>query len=396
MESQPQLPYYEDEIDLRELIKTVWRYKWVILVVALLAAAAAYVSSAHLLPKNFQSAAVVLINQPDTTVERSPGYAAIPNTETLISVAQSLDSLADLEIPGVEFVHKARIVSQNLIRLDVTASTPKQAADLANRWAQAFSFYVQESFSEEFTIEKLELQLDSARQIYNETEAKLEAEYINSQANLLEIQLQKNQSIWQESVSQSIDIHQTINAVQAMDAKLLQQIPGKFLTWGQFVSLVALHQRAIGDELLLLSSDFIPTEYTTLQARDSLANLLDVLLQDEHQLASQIESLEIKIAAGELELELVRNDLQIYLKERDWALDDYFQARKQLLTALQSKIGDELDQPIVEIIQRAEIPDAPISPKPLTNTALGGVVGLMLAVGTVFMRQWWRDQNLES
>ncbi len=86
-ENKPQDPYYYgDVIDLRELIRTLLKHKWIITTATLLAALVAFLVSIFLLSPRYQASAYVTLTEPvvqmdlDTGIQVSP---VMPDTEAL-------------------------------------------------------------------------------------------------------------------------------------------------------------------------------------------------------------------------------------------------------------------------------------------------------------------------
>jgi uncharacterized protein involved in exopolysaccharide biosynthesis len=71
-------PYYDDEIGLRELVLTLWRGRWLILAVTLIAALAAFVVSAWVLPRKYQAAAYVTVRTPIMGFTNDHGLVTTP------------------------------------------------------------------------------------------------------------------------------------------------------------------------------------------------------------------------------------------------------------------------------------------------------------------------------
>jgi len=364
MQNQPESQYsYDDEIDLRDLIETMLRYKWLILAATLLAAAAAYLTSAYVFPKQYRGVAEVTIKRPGlvraAVTTKRPELVRI---EALVSRARSMNVLAGRPDPGVDFVMNASADGEDRIRLEITASDAQRAAALADDWAGAFVAQIEDEYGFESTIGELKAQLEAAQILLDQAQGKLlGARFATAQ------------------------ILEALLAAENQDAP----VPAYYA-----FTLLALYSELPGEELPSGTSMLFADGYTAAQARNDLDILLESLQQDQRLIAAQAVDRVDETAAGEMTLEKASDYLQLCALERDWAIDFYHQAQVQVMfvTAknLQSPTGQF--EPVAEISAAAETPASLISPKPLTNAALAAASGLMLAVGAVFFYVWWCDE----
>jgi uncharacterized protein involved in exopolysaccharide biosynthesis len=97
MSSQP--VYYEDEIDLREIFKSLLRYKWWILGTTVAFAVVALLVAKFILPKTYSATAYIMITKPALTAELSivdsePNIQSsphIPDSRSLIDLTKADD-----------------------------------------------------------------------------------------------------------------------------------------------------------------------------------------------------------------------------------------------------------------------------------------------------------------
>lgn len=101
------------------------------------------------------------------------------------------------------------------------------------------------------------------------------------------------------------------------------------------------------------------------------------------QVSKQIASLQADIA------KLPKDDSSGRLDQLQTNLALYQQIYSSLLTNYESvRLARLQNTPNVVQVEAARLPTAPIRPKPLTNTALGGVVGLLIAGATAFLIEY--------
>jgi capsular polysaccharide biosynthesis protein len=147
--------YYDDVINLRELVKTLLKYKWIIIGATVLAALAALLTSKFILPPKYEAAAYVGITLPSFEVDLEPSInnpsplddyrlltettKALPDlaeaVEVWLSVCEEMDLTClgeDNDKPDLE----AALVGTSQLKLTVTSDDPEQAAEFANLWAK--------------------------------------------------------------------------------------------------------------------------------------------------------------------------------------------------------------------------------------------------------------------
>ena len=422
--------YYEDEIDLREIIKTLLGYKWWILAATLLAAVAAYITSTNFVPRQYQSVAVVVINRPEAVVdlnnrpdegcltftqlddpfeveddweEELEGFEeweeddfddlgvlpSIPKTEDLVSLAQAGDmiALAAGSADGIEMT--ASVEGEDQIRLTIADTHPERAAQVANAWAQTFTTRLNGDFNVEQYLAQIEHHVEIARQAWSDAEGNLITALSGSQVGVLETRLANAEKALLRSQSDQ----GVIEAARFLDAQLAAENPDMPLSLNQSITLVSLIQRAASEGVFLVPADMLPEAYSAGQARADLAALMDSIQGGDRTIEAQIESLEDEINAYHIQLNLSEDEIALYTRERDCAFKTYYQRHTQLVETQQLLQSGE---PVAEITTQAEVPTAPIGPKPLATAVLAGTVGLMLSIFVVFVAEWWRKEPGDS
>jgi tyrosine-protein kinase Etk/Wzc len=112
-------------------------------------------------------------------------------------------------------------------------------------------------------------------------------------------------------------------------------------------------------------------------------------------LEDQVASLDAVLARFGSELERIpEREVQFARLERQTTM------LAELYTLLQTRlkeaqVAEAVEDPTVRVVETAILPIEPISPKPLRNMALAGVLGLMLGVGLAFVREYM-DTRLHS
>lgn len=114
-----------------------------------------------------------------------------------------------------------------------------------------------------------------------------------------------------------------------------------------------------------------------------------------NSLEDQVASLDAVLARFGSELEKIpEREVQFARLERQTTL------LAELYTLLQTRlkeaeVAEAVEDPSVRVVETAILPIQPVSPRPMRNMALAGILGLMLGVGLAFVREYM-DTRLHS
>lgn len=131
-------------------------------------------------------------------------------------------------------------------------------------------------------------------------------------------------------------------------------------------------------------------EYNELRASEGLPSivLLDAVTSKEKQYILQISNEQLS------ELHSLNKEKQVQFKK--------INNKVETLTNLYNKYSDQYEEARsiaklykadskLSILAEADIPSDPVSPKKALNIAIALVLGLMIGVGVVFLRHYWRN-----
>ena len=158
MQAEP--VYYDDEIDLRELITTLLKGWKVILLLMVLGGAAAYGYSALQTPV-YEASASLLIDAQALSLTSSP-ITLLQHEEVREMVAERLDvEKASLPSPTIA----ADKTDKTLFTLTVQSASAKEAAEVVNAWAEAGSgWLMQEVQAKDTALQEAKAESESALQ----------------------------------------------------------------------------------------------------------------------------------------------------------------------------------------------------------------------------------------
>jgi uncharacterized protein involved in exopolysaccharide biosynthesis len=163
----------------------------------------------------------------------------------------------------------------------------------------------------------------------------------------------------------------------------------------QLDSSVIVDARSIGSQVqyMITMEQILGTNDIVAQGRDRLDRLIQALQAQGDALDDKLEQQEKRINTLAAQLEAEQHQLDELKQERDLARSAYLALAGQLEeTRITLAQGDQA----AKLAAKAWAPANPSGPNTLMNTALAGVVGVMLAVGAVFVVEWWREEPLED
>ena len=411
MDQQTQPTYYEDTLDLRALVKTLLRWAWLIILAGILAAIAAFLTSKFVLDPRYESTALVAITEPSLVAELEPSIQVspqLPDTQALSDLAEASDILKkvyeDPEVSGVldeettftgfGEMFAASLVGTNQLRLVVTDTDPERAALIANVWAKLTTDRLNDLYgATEASYEHLNQQAETARQKWDAAQAALEQFLPQSQEDVLEAQLEQAKNNLSTYLAQIDRNELLIQDVRSLDARLEVLNQTSDIPAGEALSLLALQQRAsgalVGTQIQLPGPDVLGEGYTVRQAGASLDELVTSLHAQNEDFEALFPVMETKIKELNVRLEKETYQLDQLRERRDLARSAYHALAGQLEeTRITLAQGDQT----AKVAARAWAAEEPSTPRTLVNTSLAGVVGLMLAVGAVFVFEWWQAE----
>ena len=413
----------EDEIDLRAYVEVLIRH-WVWIVgLALVAAAAAFVVSL-LLPPTYEASAVVIITEPryqmqfdprfKTVDQWTPAYKAFPTLATSDGVLRSvLDAYTPSPDSGIE-EWKLRALSgmleatsegdPSLVMLRVRSRSPEDAAAIANLWADALVQQGNRIYSErEDDVTFFEEQVAQAEQVLDEADAALIEFEARSQASIVGAQLDSLRQAQADYLADQRAIAYVVQDIQGLRAQLAQQPGDRPISLADDLTALLLQIKAF-NLLQLKSLDAQASAPIQLQI-DSAGSLSDkapaeqIAFLDNLVVTLEAKSAEIDGRLAELEpqtlalqerLQEIDAESQRLVDARDLASETYTTLARKLEEA---RISAREENGVLQVGSHAAVPEKPVSPRKMLNTAVAGALGLMVGVCGIFAAEWWRGDR---
>jgi len=408
--------YYDDEIDLREIVQTLLKGWKVILTLSLLAAFSAFAISKWVLPEQFQATAYVSIIEPmlqfskESEISINAGLPDINSVtelathQALLNKVTTVPKIAvrwDAELDSINGMVEVASVGKDQLRLVINDTDSERAAILANIWAEEVAKQINLLYGVDAIAQTLEAQVLHAREDYAQAQSALEEEYAQSRLDSIQAQLEHTKGDLSCLLSRSSAATRILEDLQILEESLQMQTPGSTLSLGDALSLTTLQQRASASQICASG-----TQSPQLQiANETLIGIpLSDALETISQMREALQTQEPLLKAEQARLENETPTLQRDLAQAIYQLDQRTHAHDQseelymALAQQQSRIRTILitSGKIATVSAPAVTPDEKSSPKTMMNTALGIAMGLMLGVLWVFAAEWWRNKELND
>jgi len=411
--------YNDVEIDLRKVVLTLWRGRWVIIALTLVAAVAAFALSKWVLPERYQAIAHVTITKPilvfqdavDTggitigaslpdlvsVVELSTTQSLLEKVTASPEIANSWDDDTESLISMVE----AFIVGWDQVRLQVSDKDPVRAADLTNAWAERVAEQINMLYGVDAIAQDLDAQVVHALDKYSDAQAALEDELSKSQVVALGKHLNSTANDLTCVLSRNSAAARIIEDLQIFEQGLRAQSGNASLTLGDALALTTLQQRTSASQICASGTQNPQLQFGTdtlfdipvAQAFTTIAQMKVALQTQQPLLGEEQARLEEEIPSLKRDLENAQYQVTQLTQARDQA-----QALHAALLQQQGRINIILmtSAKIATISSPAVTPEKKSSPNTVMNTALGGIMGLILGVFWIFVAGWWREGDVEQ
>ena len=410
----------ELEIDLREYVKIIFKWKWLIIAITILAVGTSAIMSIFILPPVYKTKAMLLVRQ----ASDNRSYARqndISNIEDVVDTVSSISRMTiqsyvnqvknetvlnnvinslglDKDLYNAQslggMIQVSAISDTNFIEISVTNSDPHLATKIANSLSQEYVKHITQ------TIQK---QMNQSVIFLNEliTEEDIALDKVSD--NLRDFQSQAKSTNFLASEVQSI----TENLADYRSKYYGLQIDVESLQ----VAVDRLESQAVEIPETLIREEVLPATETTeakvieVQEPNPEYNALIAKLQDKQvQLTQkQAEMTSVQDTIAELQAELVGLQAELASKKgQEASLERELARHEQTYAVLsekltQSQLAQSVDigQNTLQVISPATTPINPIKPNKKLNIAIAFVLGLMISVFIVFLLEFF-DTSVKS
>jgi capsular exopolysaccharide synthesis family protein len=341
-------------MELKQYLQIVRRWAWLFLLGLLLGGAGGYVGSNMQQPVYQAATRALVMRAPQ---ERASDLTYLSDQQLVQTYVQLLNTQPVRDGAAAQLgyvVEKDQVKVQQtrdtqVIEVIVEDPSPRHAAEIANVLVAVL-------------IEQNET-LQSGR--YASTEESIQAQIAQVESQMKGIQLEVDKLSTQDFEDQLQEVEEQIEPLQAEVAALQKEIVE--LEPARYVEPTKLKE--------------IRAQIAEKQARiDQIQPLLNLY----QQIYSNLVILGKPVESG--------SNANSRLAQLQSTLDLYQNLYINLLSSLETvRLARLQNTPNIVQIEPASMPDEPIRPRPIMNTALAAVVGLMLAAGLAFLIEYLDD-----
>jgi succinoglycan biosynthesis transport protein ExoP len=405
----------EEEIDLRAYVEVLIRHwKW-IAGLALAAAVTAFVVSTSL-PPTYEASAVVIITQPryqmqfdprfKTVDQWTPAYKAFPTLATSDEVLQNvLHAHTPSPEAGIEawklgalsgMVEATSEGDPSLVVLSVRSRSPEDAAAIANLWANALIERGNQIYSErEDDVAFFEAQVAQAGRALDEADAALIEFEARSQESIVSAQLESLRQTQDDYLADQRAIAYIVQDIQGLRGQLAQRPGDRPASFADDLTALFLQVKAFNAEAstpiqLQVSSAESLSDKSLAEQIAFLDDLVATLEAKSSEIDGRLAELEPQILALQQRLQEIKAEGDRLTNARDLATETYLTLARKLEEA---RISAREENGVLQLGSYAAVPERPVGPRRLLNTAVAGTLGLMLGVFGAFAVGWWRGDR---
>ncbi len=409
--------YIEEEIDLRDILKTLSKWKYTIVSVTMVAMLLSGIISIYFLDPVYEASTIVAVAQTENSKNAESSnmedivdelgelpYMSVESCVQQLKTASVLQTVIDkMKLPYSRRQLGAMITAEqledtNLMKITISNSDPKLAAQISNTLREEFVLYITQINNQKLknSVETMENKLLQGEE--DELEAandKLKEYKLSSRSiEFLSTQLaQKNSDLgtFQSSLAlleiQYAGLEKGVEQLQ----KSLAETPVTLLT------------NETADGVLPVDMDGIDIKDGKVvreNINEAYINLYNLLNDKSSQLAETeagIKTTKTNIARLEQEIP----DLEAQLTENqieETKLQNEVTRRETNVDLLTAKIAElkisgniNLAENSITTTSAALVPEKPVKPNKMLNVAIAGILGLMMSTLAVFFIEYMRE-----
>lgn len=332
-------------MELKNYLQILIRWIRLLLLCTFLGTGIGYIASR--LEKPIYEASTKILVSKDLSDQNSQ-FAAMNNQQIIDANVQLLSSTRvideasrrlKIEINLKEFGSVQQVRSTNVIEIIMDDSDPQRAAAIAN------------------TLVEVLIDQNTQAKGYASTEENLKKNIALVESQISTLQTQFNQISDERLQSQLKQVNGQITTLQDEISKLTTEI-------GPLASLYAINAEQ--------SSQLVEKQAQLTQLQSLLAQYQQIRISLEYVGKPALNSSDL---GGDLRLQLLQSTLGGYQKI-------YLDLLDNLGTV---QLAHLRNTPTIDQIEKATPSTNPIRPRPIIYTMLGGIIGLMLAIGIIFI-----------
>ena len=407
----------DNEISIRDLIEVVWKGKFFIAIVTVIAVVVSAVVSFFILPETYSttmSLAVKPVTVKMSTIDNAVGIVDYLGTmplktkeEYMLEVKSSrvlnrtIEMLASKdgagEVMSVSALSQSITVTDVLktdrITVTVTCSDPEEAVLIADTLAEAFGQIAAEDFNEQIldVSDAISEELAESEAYLDEKVMELNA-YRSENVNIDVLRADIISMIDQIALSKIrlIDCDTQIESDQiALQSILADPSSMGDLAFGEYeLSINDGNNDGNMVPNIIISPNGLQESLFIAHVMETQARLLSSLSKKEvyetqiPKMESDLLDMQMALTDHEYTYDNINNDAQMAQKA--------YRANQQRALDAQNYASSEIGNSIVSISAAASVPGAPISPNIKMNIIAAGIFGFGFSVCIILFRDYWK------
>lgn len=401
--------YYDEyEIDLTEYLYLLYKNKFMIIGITLIFVFVAAFASFFIMEESYKSELTFI----------APNFKLI-NGEVVskdeylnfIHKNEIEDEILNSYYPDKEssnfLSNKLDITTESenrFIKLSYTENDPQLTASILNDWFDRFSNEVYNYLEKNNNnyLNSLENKMNNDYDKYINSLTKYNQFQAENNISLLKSRLNRKENRLVNFEENIIDINNNLRN-KNVELKIVdQQLKriDKFLVREESISDDSLNKlQSINPDhelinLLTTKNEFLNPQYTNLSNRENSINQqISVLKSDLNNKKNEIENLNTEITGLEEKIINLEEKQEVLNNELKNSRNNYHTAVNQYEKNSQSLAGKNYS---IDLISQAAINDIPVSPNKKLNIAIAGVLGLMLSIFVVFLKEFIKNADLSK
>lgn len=407
----------DNEISIRDLIEVVWKGKFFIAIVTVIAVIVSAVVSFFILPETYSttmSLAVKPVTVKMSTIDTAVGIVdylgSMPiktKEEYMLEVKSSrvlnrtIEMLASKDGAGEvmsvgalsQSITVADVLKTDRITVTVTGTDPEEAVLIADTLAEAFGQIAAEDFNEQIldVSDAISEELAESEAYLDEKVMELNA-YRSESINVDVLRADIICMIDQIALSKIrlIDYDTQIASDQiALRSILADPSSMGDLTFGEYeLSINDGNDDGNMVPNIIISPNGLQESLFIANVMETHARLLSSLSKKEvyetqiPKMESDLLDMQIALTDHEYTYDNINNDAQMAQKA--------YRANQQRALDAQNYASSEIGNSIVSVSAAASVPGAPISPNIKMNIIAAGIFGFGLSVCIILFRDYWK------
>lgn len=413
------------EIDLRKIIKNILsKWYWVVIPAAVIGIAV-FIYSFLIMPDLFKANSTVIITNPRYVANFVDSYETSnppkPSEEAIKKLALSDDlmlqlfgkwSAKDKEEKSYQDLRKILSIEASdndmLYTLSVQSENSREAAELANNWADMVVLKINADFFnyDESLVDQFETQFVAAKIKLDRAQAALLDFVENDPRALMEDRLESIKAEQTQTFLKKRLLKEAKFDSQGVLAQLELESDDSRVDDSYRISYLLLQSKLYsGGSDILLESPMDSFTFSTLsqqeldimtvsEFRDRLENWISVIDEQIAQLEGEEETYITTI--NQLESEIQSLDYQEEILDSDY---DTFQNTYQILLKKYEEISltmEDIGAGYAKLASAAAVPEKRLGHNTIQNTLIGGVAGGFLGLAGVVIADWWKTGEEEQ